>query len=338
VTATDRPPSDEPSILVAIPRDSNALDILDADLRDRIDALGPTEWYHPAEPSAAELRDRLAGVEACITGWGTPTLDAEVLSAASNLQFVGHVGGSVSLVASDELYDRGCAVVSANDTLARSVAEGTLASVLAHLRDVPAFHHEIQSGDWADHEIDRLDTLYGADVGLVGLGTIGRHLCQLLDPFEVTIRVYDPYVDAADLPAGAAAGSLDSVLEESSVVSIHASLTDETVGLLDGERLDRLPDGALLVNTARGPIVDEDALLDRLRDGELEAALDVYWEEPLPEAHPLRSLDNVLLQPHTAGWAHGSGIAETVVEELERFVADEPLRHEIPHSQYELMT
>jgi phosphoglycerate dehydrogenase-like enzyme len=327
----------EPSILVALPADGAAAGLLDDDLRARIAACGQVEWYLPETLAADAVADRLAGVEVLLTGWSGLTLDADALAAADALELVGYIGGSVATLVTEAVYDRDVTVVSANRTIAKHVAEGVLTLTLAHLRNVPALDRTMRDGGW-EHDKERLHSLYGRDVGFVGLGTVGRFLAPLLAPFDVTIRVYDPYVESDDLPDNARIASLDETLAHSSVVSIHAALTSETVGLLGSDELDRLPENALLVNTARGPIVDEDALVERVRDGRLRAALDVFEQEPLPADHPLRKLDCALCQPHTAGWAAGRKMAECVVADLERFVAGEPLEGTVPREQFETMT
>jgi phosphoglycerate dehydrogenase-like enzyme len=327
----------EPSVLVALPTDGAADGLLDDDLRERIEGCGTVEWYLPDSLASDAVAERLPGVEVLLTGWSGLTLGADALAAADDLELVGYIGGSVATLVTEAVYERGVTVVSANRTIAKHVAEGILTLALAHLRNVPALDRTVRDGGW-EHDKGRLHSLYDRDVGFVGLGTVGRFLAPLLAPFDVTIRVYDPYVKDDDLPDNARIASLDETLAHSSVVSIHAALTSETVGLLGPEELDRLPENALLVNTARGPIVDEDALVERVRDGHLRAALDVFEQEPLPADHPLRTLDGALCQPHTAGWAAGRKMAECVVADLERFVAGEALEGTVPREQFETMT
>lgn len=327
-------------ILVTLPQGELRRELIPSDLRSRLERLGTVTW-NPSDGqfSPESLSERLSGVDACITGWGTPTLDAEVLADADDIQFVGHVGGSVASIGSPALFDRNVAVCSGNAEMAPFVAEGILTYVLAALRDVSALDAEMKAGQWPSDR-GRIETLFDRTVGFVGLGAVGRNLLDVLSPFDVRVLVYDPYVsdDALASYERAERADLDTVLSTSSVVSVHASLTEETVHLLDASRLERLPDGALLVNAARGPIVDEDALVEELRTGRLSAALDVYEEEPLPADAELRSLDGVLLQPHEAGAPTGHRLAEAVVGELERFARDEPLANPISRERYERMT
>jgi phosphoglycerate dehydrogenase-like enzyme len=193
-------------------------------------------------------------------------------------------------------------------------------------------------GEWDADDVD-VRTLYGTDVGLVGLGTVGRELLAYLDPFDVSVSVYDPYLDPADL-AGvpyAELTDLDTALS-SAVVSVHAARTEETVGMLDADRLAQVPDGALFVNTARAEIVDEDALMAELADGRFRCALDVYHEEPLPPEADLRQFDDVLLTPHVGGSQIRPPLTEAVLDDIERFQRGEELAGEIPREQWETMT
>ncbi|RBI60491.1 hydroxyacid dehydrogenase [halophilic archaeon] len=326
-------------VLVTLPDGELRENVLPPEQRRRLERLGDVTYNESFEQlTQTELSDRLQGVDVCVTGWGTPTLDETVLTDAEDLSLVAHVGGSVAVIGSPALYDEGVVVCSANEVMAKYVAEGILTYVLTGLRDVAGLTAEMRAGEWPDGW-DRTETLFDRTVGFVGLGTVGRDLLDLLDPFDVTALVYDPYVDESALDGyDARLTSLDTVLSESPVVSIHASLTPETHHLLDAERLGRLRDGALLVNAARGKLVDQSALIDELEAERIRAVLDVYEEEPLPTSSPFRTLENAILFPHVAGAPSRSRLAETVVSEIERFVEDEPLRHEIPRERFELMT
>lgn len=329
-------------VLVTLP-DGQLCDLLiPADLRERLEAVGDVVWNPTGDQFAPEeLAERLDGVEVCVTGWGTTKLDADVIDAVDSfdLDLLAHVGGSVASVASPAVYDRGVAVTSANRVMATFVAEAVLAYALATLRDVPAFDRELRAGEYPNGG-ERTRTLFGERVGFVGLGAVGTDLLDLLAPFDVEVRVYDPYVDddALDAYGFASFADLETVLSESTVVSVHASLTRETLHLLDADRLATLPDGALLVNAARGAIVDQSALVEELRDGRIRAVLDVYEDEPLPADDPLRSLDAAVLQPHVAGSPAHDYLAETVVAEVERYAVGDPLDHAVSRERFERMT
>ncbi|WP_135363190.1 hydroxyacid dehydrogenase [Halosimplex halophilum] len=324
-------------ILVALPPGDLRESFFPPDLRARLESLGTVEWPD-ASLSEADLVDRIGGVDVLVTGWESPKVTAEVAEAADDLALVAHTGGSVAPVVAEAVYDAGIAVASANDVMADHTAEHTLALLVGHLRSVPALDRAVADSEWVPEDAD-IRTLHGAEVGLVGLGTIGRKLLDHLAPFEPDVTVYDPYVDPEALSAWpfASLGDLDAALD-SSVVSIHAARTEETVGMLDAGRLSQVPDGALLVNTARAEIVDEDAMLAELRSGRIAAALDVYHEEPLPVDHELRDLDGVLATPHVGGSQIRPPLTAAVLDDVERWKDGESLEHRVPREQWATMT
>jgi phosphoglycerate dehydrogenase-like enzyme len=307
------------------------------DLRDRLADCGNVTYNPGGTFDRDELAERLPGVEVAVTGWGTPQFDGEVLEAADDLELLAHTGGSVAGYASGELYDRGVTVCSANRVMARFVAEHTLGVALAGERSIVDAAVSMREGGYERDVPGR--TLFDADVGLVGLGTVGRHLLSLLDPFDATASVYDPYVSPADVAEHDAAtkATLEEALD-SDVVSIHAARTPETIGMIGTEELATLPDGALLINTARAELVQEDPLLAELESGRIRAALDVFHEEPLPADSPLRDLENVQLTPHLGGGRLRTPFTEAVIEEIERHLDGRALQQEIPRGQYERMT
>jgi phosphoglycerate dehydrogenase-like enzyme len=327
------------NILVTLP-DELRESLMADDLKERLTALGDVYWNETGgQFSEAALRERITGIEVCVTGWGSPKFTEEVLDMAENLRLVAHVGGSVAPVASEALYNRKIPVCSAVSEMAPFVAEGILGMTLASLRELPWYNAALEQGEWPQQSNSDA-TLFGASVGFVGLGSVGEALLDLLAPFGVEVSIYDPYV-TEDRIAGhdiAELTTLEETLRSSDIVSIHAAKTRETLGMLDAERLGQLPDGALLVNAARGAIVEQKALIEELRTGRIAAALDVFEPEPLPEDSALRTLDNALLVPHRAGSPSRRRIAAAMVKEVERFVADEPLEHQISHKQFRLMT
>ncbi|WP_123534706.1 hydroxyacid dehydrogenase [Halosimplex salinum] len=329
-------------ILVTLPAGDLRDSFFPPGMRDRLESLGTVEWNPDVDDfTEAELRDRIDGVDVLVTGWGSPRVTADVLDAADDLSLVAHTGGSVASLVSEAVYDAGIAVVSANDVMADHTAEHTLALLLSQLRAVPALDRTMSAGEWGtgDGEGAEIRTLHEADVGLVGLGTIGRNLLDHLDSFGATVSVYDPYVDAEDLSEWPSASLTDlKTALDSRVVSVHAARTEETVGMLDADRLAQIPDGALLVNTARAEIVEEGALLAELRSGRISAALDVYHEEPLPADHELRSLENVLLTPHVGGSEIRPPLTAAVLDDVERFRDGTSLEYRIPREQWATMT
>ena len=328
-------------ILVTVPKDDNFDRFFPLKLIRRLDAAGEVVWNPWSRQfSIAEMADALVDTQVCLTGWHVPCLDHDLLQRANRLRLVAHLGGTVAPVASESLYGRDVRVCSGNAVMARVVAEAILGYFLCGLRNVVHFDRSLHDEPGWSRDIERCRSLFGRTVGFVGLGTVGRALLDLLRPFGVTVLVYDPYIDRAALEPWPYADKVDleECLRSSDVVSIQAARTEDTLNLMNAERLSRLRDGALLVNAARGAIIDEAALVAELESERFSAVLDVFVEEPLPDDSPLRRMPNVILTPHISGVPSHSLIAEAMVEEVERFLAGADLRHEIPVEQFRLMT
>jgi len=325
------------SVLVTLPTDLRE-DFFTEETSRRLESLADVDWNRSDDQlSPGALADRLPGADAVVTGWGTAEFTPEVLADADDLELLAHTGGSVATYASDALYDRGVTVCSANRPMARFVAELTLAHVLGSQRALVGAHESMREGEYEHVRPGR--TLLDRTVGLVGLGTVGRYLLPLLEPFDVSVRLYDPYVPPVDVAEYdfVEKATLETALD-SEVVSIHASRTPETVGMITAGELAAIPDGALLVNTARAELVDRQALHEELSSGRIRAALDVYHDEPLPADSPLRGLENVQLTPHLGGHGPHEVFAATMVDEIERYFEGGALQHEIPREQADLMT
>ncbi|MGG1519605.1 hydroxyacid dehydrogenase [Paenibacillus oryzisoli] len=287
-----------------------------------------------------ELAESLPGIDICLThSWlGCPVFDEEVLRHAPNLKMIAHVCASVGPFLTDAVYDRGIQVCSANKIMARYVAEGTLAYMLSALRRIPQHDGAMKEGRWQPYD---KRSLFGKRISLIGLGTVGRYLLELLQPFGVSVRIFDPYLTAEALqsfPRTELVATLEEAMTWGDLLSIHASRTKETYHLINRHMLSLMKDQAVLINTARGALIDEKALTAELASGRIFAVLDVFEEEPLPFSSVLRAMDNVILQPHCAGDLDYAGYTQGMVEEIRRFVAGEPLQQEIAQTQFQRMT
>ncbi|MEU9152501.1 hydroxyacid dehydrogenase [Streptomyces sp. NPDC048417] len=284
-------------------------------------------------------RETLARTEVLVTGWGCPTLDAAALDAVPALRAVLHAAGSVKGFTTPEVWKRGILVSSAAAANALPVAEYTLAMILLAGKDVFAFRDLLRT---------RRTYPYGGivpgignfhrRVGVVGASRIGRRLIELLRPHDLVVSLADPYVDEAEAGRlGVPLLPLDELLGTSDIVTVHAPQTPETRRLVGARELALMPDGSVLINTARGSLVDHDALVEELRTGRLTAILDVTDPEPLPAGSPLFDLPNAFLTPHLAG-SQGNELARlglTVVTEAERLLAGDGLRYAVDHSVLE---
>jgi len=251
-----------------------------------------------------ELLARVGEVEACLTTWGAPQFTPEVIAGAPRLKIIAHAAGTVKSFVSPAVFEQGIVVTNAAGVIARYVGEMALLLTLASLRGLPQYDRALkQEQAWAVQTSRPPDTLRGKRVGLIGFGLTGREFASLLAPFGVDLVYYDPHVDPRAVAAyGGRPASLEEVLTSCQVISVHAASLPSTRRLLNAERLRMIQDGAVLVNTARGALVDLEALVEELRSGRFSAALDVFDpDEPLPACHPLRDLPNVILTPHVAG-------------------------------------
>jgi phosphoglycerate dehydrogenase-like enzyme len=287
------------------------------------------------EYASEKSRGLLSQAEILFTGWGAPVIDAAVLAFAPSLRLVAHTGSSVKLVASPEVWRTGIAVVSAAEANATPVAEYALAAIL--LANKKAFSVRERYRD--ERRAWRLPWVapgetgnFGAVVGIIGASRIGRRLLQLLTPFDLNALVFDPFLSSAEAEAlGAEKVELHELMSRSDVVTLHAPVLPETLRMIGRAELAMMRDGSTLLNTARGALIDEEALVDELRSGRIAAILDVSDPEPPSPASPLFDLPNVFLTPHIAGAAgrETQRMAELATDEIQRFVSGKPLRHRI---------
>ena len=271
----------------------------------------------------------LAAVDVLITGWGCPRIGAAELAAMPRLRAVLHAGGTVKGHVGPDVWSRGILVTTAADANAYPVAEYTLAAILLAGKGVP----ELASAYAADPDFSAASRPdignYRRTVGIIGASRIGRRVIELLGAFDFTVLLYDPHLTDDDpVLARASRVSLDELFSQSSIVSVHAPLLPETVGLVGSHELALMSPGSVLINTARGAIVDHDALVQVVRDKGVRAILDVTAPEPLPAGHPLRGLPGVILTPHVAGSLGNElhRLGASAVAELELLAAGRPPR------------
>ena len=316
-------------------------DVGDLDIA-HLTAGWPHEPFGPVGPEGARVEEAsgteddllaaLDGARVCLTQMAPFT--ARVFDAAPDLEMVAVSRGgpvNVDLAAADRA---GVAVAQAPGRNAAAAAEYAVGMALAALRRIPMADRELRDGTWRGdlYAYDEAGLeLDGATVGLVGYGAIGRIVARVLRAFGATVLVADPYTDEATAGTdGVRLVGLDELLRSSSVVSLHARLSDETRGMIGAREIDLLPQGAVLVNTARGGLLDYGPLPEALRSGRLGGlALDVYDVEPPPDDWPLHHAPNVVATPHLAGatkqTAHRA--ASIAAGEVARFLRGEPLRH-----------
>ncbi|MEU3842580.1 hydroxyacid dehydrogenase [Streptomyces sp. NPDC028635] len=288
-------------------------------------------------------RALLADAEVLVTGWGCPPLDADVLEAAPRLRAVVHTAGSVRGHVTDACWERGIEVSSAAAANALPVAEYTLSMILLTGKRALERAREYRA---VRHRMDALATPrsvgnHHRTVGILSASLIGRRVVELLRPHDVEVLLHDPCVTPADArELGVRRVELAELFRRADTVSVHTPLLPTTRGLVSRTLIDSMRPDAVLINTARGAVIDQDALTDAVLAGRIRAVLDVTEPEVLPPDHPLWDCENALITPHLAGsqgnewrrladvavaetarWASGAGFLHPVRRERLAFLA-----------------
>ncbi len=298
--------------------------------------------------TAAEVEEGISSFDGLVTGWGVQALSGAALERGQRLKVIAHSAGSVKYLLTSEmvraqLVPRSIRVTSANGAIALNVAEHTIGALITISRRW--VHHAInirERGMWRDPDQNWSNQyLRGGVVGIVSASSVGREVIRLLQPFNVRILVFDPYLgewDAGRLNVERV--DLNTLFEESDMVTIHAPSIPETNLMIGAEQLRLLRDNAVLVNTSRGSVLDHDALYEEAKTGRIQVQLDVTTPEPLPPDHRLRHLTNVVFTPHTSGTgAYGHlEIGEFTLAALEQcFSGQETVPGEVDLSNWALL-
>lgn len=280
----------------------------------------------------AELIELLEDVQGLIVDAAVP-VTARVIESAPSLAVIGRAGIGVDNVDLQAAAEQGVTVVHHPTYCIDEVATHALSLLLACLRSLPRFDRSTRNAEWDWTVGAPIERLQGKTLGLVGFGKVPRRLTTMLQGFGLTLLAHDPYVDDEVIRSyNVEPVAFDALFDRSSLVSIHASLTPETRGMVGEDALARLGEEAILVNTARGPILDTDALVDALAAGRLSGVgLDVTAPEPLPADHPLFSYDRVLVTPHTAWYSQASRdrVSEDIAADVAGVLEGEPPRYEV---------
>ena len=293
--------------------------------------------------SEAETAERIRGCQILLTGWGSVAVPATVADDRGLLEYICHLTGEMSRIIPLDVICSGIPVTNWGDAPAFSVAEAALALLLACLKNLRPHIETKRNGEWRLGAMRTTGSLSGLRLGIYGFGVIGRSFYELCRPFEPRVLVYDPYVQDCEAER---VGTLDELFERSDAVAIHAGLTEETRRSVTAAHLAKLPDDGILVNTARGGIVDQEALFAELASGRLRAALDVLdGDDRLPPDHPARGWPNLILTSHQASHSDWPPDADRLaplhhvcLENLRRFRAGEPLRFVMDETRYRRST
>jgi phosphoglycerate dehydrogenase-like enzyme len=276
--------------------------------------------------------DTLTDVEIIFGTWGMPILNREFLNLAPKLRAVFYAAGTVKTFVTDDTWKRGVTICSAWRANAMPVAEFTLGAILLSLKNVWAYQRNLRiSRDWEEKIPTRGG--YHGTIGLISLGAVGMRVAELLAGFEVDVIAYDPVVDRSRIKnKSVKLVGLEELFERSDVVSVHAPWLKETEGMVTGPLMRSMKPHSTLINTSRGAVLDEAALVEVMTERpDLTAFLDVTHFEPPNRNSPLFDLPNVLLTPHVSGSLGGEcqRMGKFMVGEYLRFLRKEPLEHQI---------
>lgn len=320
-------PSQFSAALTGAVGDRAQLDITELLLPWPLEPFGAVENVFEASGTVDELIDALQGVEIAVTQMAP--FAARVFEQCPDLRMIGVCRGGPVNVDLDAATAAGVIVTNAPGRNAQAAAEFAVGLMLAAMRHLPAVHEEMRDGVWrGDHYTyeNAGVELSGETVGLVGLGSISRIVARILQAFGASVIASDPFAEPLE---GVELVELDELLRRSGIVSLHARLTPETQQMINADRLAQMRPGAILVNTARGGLLDHEPLPELLASGRLGGlALDVYDAEPPPPDWPLLSAPNVVLTPHLAGATRKTSdrAAAIVADEVERFLTGKACR------------
>jgi phosphoglycerate dehydrogenase-like enzyme len=293
----------------------------------------------PPDDVARHIRE----ADVYLAGWDSTPIPASVAANPGRLRYVCGVTGTMRGYVPVELVEAGIPLTNWGDAPANVVAEAAMALLLACLKDMHARVIKVRAGEWAIDSSKYGGGLDGLRVGVYGCGVIGRRFLEMIRPFDPIVTVFDPF--ATEVPDWCTrVQSLDDLFTDIQALVIHAGWTPETNKSVNAERLARLPDHGVVINTARGGIVDQEALFKELEAGRLRAALDVLEPDHLPANHPARQWPNLILTGHQASqqWPgsdkYMGRMHHYALDNLRRFVAGQPLRFVMDVERYRLST
>ena len=316
---------------------------------DKLHALGQYDDID-LDPSMTEedRNDLIRQYDVLLTIWNNFEVSPALAENPGNLKYICNVSGSLKEWIPPEIAASGIQLTNWGDAPANGVAEGALALLFAVMKDIPAHVLSVRAEHWGVGDTvygagypALGGTLYGMHVGVYGFGVIGRRFVEMLAPFGAEVMVFDPYV--TELPAGCAkAETLADLFRFSDAMVVHAGRSEETIGSITAELLALLPDGGIVINTARGELFDQGALFAELATGRLRAGLDVLsFTDRLEPGDPMRQLPNCIFTAHCVGaekWpTHANKLPrmyEIALENLTRFQNGEPLRFTMDPVRY----
>lgn len=294
--------------------------------------LGTIKFWDGRE----EKQKFAAGADIIITSWGSPRIDKDLLDAAPGLKFIFHAAGSIKSCVDIEIMEKGVRVSSASGVLGRNVAVTTFGLILSSVKKMPWWNEFIkEEKDWRGNKklLQYTEEISGVNTGVISMSIVGKNLVSLLKNVTDRIYVYDPFWSEENISeyGGRKVEKLHEIAEKCDIIALCAPLLKATEGMLDKAFFRKMKDGAVFINTARGAIIDESALIEELKKERIFACLDVTNPEPPAPESPLRILKNAVLSPHIAGLVNsGLGdIGKFCAAEIKRFIDGKPLLNEM---------
>ena len=311
---------------------------------ERLNSL--SEVMHEERDQVTEqlVMELIKDADGVVTGWGTPAFPKASIDNAGRLRIIAHSAGSIKVLlgqVKDTIIQRNIQVTSSVASLGIGVAEFALGMILTTMKRVWWFAGLTKKGKWIEGEqVVKVKEPYKAVIGIIAASSVGRHLIKLLSHFDVTILVYDPHLskdEASDL--GVKKVSLEELMKNADVVSIHAPATAQTRHMINKDNLKLMKDEAILINTARGSVINEKDLIEELETGRITACLDVTEPEPPCAESPFRNLQNVILTPHIAGAISNDRLrnGKYAVDDLESFFKNGYSIHPVDFARWDIL-
>jgi len=278
-----------------------------------------------------------------MTGWAARPTPKSIAADRGELEYICNVTGTVRQFIPIEIVEAGITVTNWGDVPADGIAEGAMVLLMAMIKNLRHRIEVVQSDGWRPPGDYFSGTLKELNVGIYGFGVIGIRFLQLIRPFGSIIRIFDPYID--HVPDDCTrVSSMEELFSQSEAIVVHAGLSDETRGSVTAELLAMLPDNGIIINTARGGIIDQDALFAELEKGRLLAGLDVLEPDRLPEGHPAKKWPNVIFTSHSIGKSHSEygnvlrPMHQVCLKNLKRHIAGEALEFVMDKIRYQRST
>lgn len=283
-----------------------------------LNEMGDVEFNQQEKSLSGEaLYEKVKEADVLMTGWSQATIHAADIG---DCKMIVHTGGTVGGIVDLDVFDTNTVVLSGNRYYSTSVAEGVIAYMLYALREMDRYAHDLKNGIWRYNSQTR--GLIGKTVGIISLGAIGKEVVRLLSVLGVKIKAYSTtrdkeFAEAYDVEYA----QLEEIFKTCDIVSVHTAKNDDTYHMINDKHFKLLNDGALFLNTSRGAVIDEQALIENLRDARFTAVLDVYEKEPLPQDSELMKLPNAIIFPHQAGPTFDlrEKITEYLIEDIKTY-------------------